>query len=285
MIILHVIRFTNRTDAGAASNECRRLGLQCSYSSTSIKATDAQTASVVKDVVDRLRLRAIYQQQAVYSESDSRNATICLFMPLNEFGISKQDREGMYDMTTGCTRCGTGATQISHLKLTGRSLERSGLSCAVSDDGHVIVIKDIENVVRSLSRCGAFDVIDVHECGRSLEQYVQLRPVALLPPMDIISSGIVVEEQCSKCRRNGFYQSTRAPFIPTIKSVHNCDEIDIANTYECIGASIREPSDIQVVRVAQPMIAVSHSIVSHLYNMVGAEAAFVPIIKQCVPST
>jgi hypothetical protein len=161
-----------------------------------------------------------------------------------------------YDLTSACPKCGTGAVQTSCLSLRRSEIPTSG-DVFEALTGEILVSPSVAGRLRKAG-APAGELQAACEAGTKTElDWVQLLPHTELPRLDVKASGLEVEDQCPKCRRDGYFMRPDRPFRPTFTEALDPKELPIvARSWEHFGNSrLTEPFSQSFF--AQPAIFVS----------------------------
>lgn len=181
-----------------------------------------------------------------------------------------------YDLSEACPRCGTGARQVSGLRLKPSE---------VPEQGHVVATLHGEVVISSavaqLFRNGGVSGVDLRavksEDDDSEVGWFQLLPVQVMPRMSSASLGIEREDPCPVCGRDGYCDD---PLEPT-EIVYNPKDLppelpDVVMTWECFGNSCLS-SPFEESRFAQPLILVKPRVYQILRSLGVQNVEFTPV--------
>lgn len=158
-----------------------------------------------------------------------------------------------YDFTLACRECGAGAVQVSPLVLRASDGPKSR-AIFQTHAGEVLVSAVLADALWGAGLCGVECRQAVTRKGEKLPWF-QLVPLAELPPMSRASTGLVRENQCTCCRRDGHYHAAHEPLVIVYDSLPDA-RWDFSSTWERFGAAGR-PDPPYEGRIAQPLILVS----------------------------
>lgn len=168
-----------------------------------------------------------------------------------------------FDFTTACKKCGTGAKLVGSLKLSGiNKLTKDFFETYVGD--YIIS----ENLYNSLIRENIVlgNLKKVTDSNNTEQPYYHLSTNLILPPA-LKKDGLAVENQCSECKRNGFFYKLSKSKDETIvfptgiqytsNQILVMEENDFYLTWECFGYSNLVACGNNVVGYARPLLIVS----------------------------
>nr|WP_320058447.1 hypothetical protein [uncultured Bacteroides sp.] len=182
-------------------------------------------------------------------------------------GESGEACKSSYDLSLACKKCGTGATlqrQLRTIKLGQVSKD----FFATLDDDYIISERLYNYLKEEGIKLGKLNKI-VNFKNIELPFY-HLYSTLTLPPATK-KDGLTVENQCSECKRNGYFNTaifslpdSNIPtkilpydlhYQPSDMEIFN--QIDFAFTWECMGLSNLKAHGNFVVRYARPLLVVS----------------------------
>lgn len=196
----------------------------------------------------------------IYARAELLAAHLNLVIPNREYEVDGGPEFGTtYDLSQGCPRCGTGAPQTSPLIVSGEEVVGlRDLIAAQTFYRHIIVR---ENVARDLvaAEVTGVELRKVFEsCGHTQRKlpFNQICAQRTMPPMSPRTTGLIRENVCSACRRNGYFQTTASPTRPVYRAEDIRGAQDVNATWECFGYSILKP-DVRDSVIAQPLLVIS----------------------------
>lgn len=172
------------------------------------------------------------------------------------FNSTLRDSPRKLDLSESCKTCGTGWKK-SFLEVN--KLPNSDLSKTMLED---FIIS--EKLFNYLSNNG-IDLSNLSKIQlKGVEvDYYWLKGQYGLSPMDLNKSkGIIIDNQCENCHRNGFFDTLKEDpmyFYSFTEFEKNC-KYDIFNTWEHFGASILTPSGNRVFKMSRPRIIISSKV-------------------------
>ncbi len=145
-----------------------------------------------------------------------------------------------YDLGSGCSACGTAAEQTSALIVRASDLPRSG-SIATTYDGELLVSAELAQALRE-ARLSGLRLGEVRSQRGALLPWRQVGAERALPAISPLSRGVVREDPCSVCGRDGFFNT---PAEPTELAYEGLDPVgldDVSCSWEHFGKSrLRQP--------------------------------------------
>lgn len=197
---------------------------------------------------------------------------------------NSHDSKLEFDFANACKECGTGALLIGRLKLSGiNKLKRDFFETYIGD---YIVSEELLNYLKNKNLISE-DLKKIQNLKDSELEYYQLYTHVTLPPA-IQKDGLVTENQCPVCKRNGFFyklskRNEKTIAIPSgiVYSTYQINEIGNHHfffTWECFGYSNLVANGNNVVGFARPLLIVSEKFKNAFeeFKVMGAE--FEPIV-------
>lgn len=229
-----------------------------------LDATDSRLGEL-KSALEAASIQYIQRMERSYSVNELAEYPLLLLLvktrPTEQGGPFHGTE---YDLSTACPICGSGAIQVSPLLVSAR-LIRSKSQFVQTLHGEVIVSRQIALALREARVDGIELRQVVSHVGREPLPWWQILVRESLPPMDNRSKGILVEQSCPACNRDGRFASSTRP----LELVYNMDDRIFCNenmarrTFELFGKSaIARP--FQNSSFAQPLIMISSSVLSIL---------------------
>lgn len=173
-----------------------------------------------------------------------------------------------FDLNTACDTCGTGAKQIGPLLLKNTEIPKNKDIIETLDHELLVSLKlkklFEEKKVKGIQFKKALNYRD----SKPLE-YWQLEPQYTLPPLSQENRGIITENQCLKCKKDGFFDTVKEKQKYVYLSLHKSllQKADIFNTLENFGNSnlIEDPPNPpgtfkprRIVHFAKPRIILNN---------------------------
>ncbi len=152
----------------------------------------------------------------VCTEEELDSARLLLMQPNREIELFGGVEYGTtYDLSGACPACGTGGKQTSTLFVDAETLgELEGKRAGSTIFFHIVVDPGFE---AELVRIGATGISfrDVYAVTRDKRQFKipfrQLCAARTLPPMSPSTTGLVRDEVCEVCGRNGYFETDAQP--------------------------------------------------------------------------
>lgn len=146
-----------------------------------------------------------------------------------------------YSLASGCPACGTGARQISPLRLNAsdvkgdKPMAQTLCNWLLLHSSVVTILKRELDVAQDLIR------VEDAKSGKALP-YWQIRPAHVMPHMAPGSKGFRIDKQCRKCHRDGFFHDLDCDLALAYKSDRSTRSSlpPLSQSWECFGNSIRE---------------------------------------------
>ena len=127
-------------------------------------------------------------------------------------------REGTsYDETHACPQCGAGLVQTSPFRVRKTELPKSFLGTGIADD--LLLHESVAGTIASAGLRG-MSLRPVHDRAGAPIPWFQVVVETTMPPMLASSRGMIrgragLERPCARCGRDGWFNTTGDPFIPT----------------------------------------------------------------------
>ena len=209
------------------------------------------------------------REVAKYSLADRMNAPL-LVLEVNRApkGLGGPASGTIFDFSTGCPRCGTGATQVSPLRLLPTDVKKASKTKIMKTlSGEILVDESVSDVLQQAHVSGMELRESVSPGGDPLAWY-QLIPRQELPRFAANSKGILVENSCERCRQDGFFNSATEPLEILYTGIDLSKQPDVVRTWEHFGNS-RLTDPIERSRLARPLILIKPR-VARLIESAGA---------------
>lgn len=188
-----------------------------------------------------------------------------------------------YDFSRACNACGTGAVLVGNLKLSGiNKLKRDFFETYIGD---YIISEKLLNHLESKNLLTE-NLKKIHNMKNSELAYYHLYTKAILPPA-IKKNGLVVENQCETCKRNGFFYKLSKSYEKSIvvpsgivyskSQIYGNENRHFYFTWECFGYSNLVAHGNNEVGFARPMLVVSEFFMSAINELKVKGVEFEPI--------
>lgn len=196
------------------------------------------------------------RRENVYDEEELRAAPLLRLVVDRAPKGTGGPRSGTeYDLSRACTTCGSGAVQVSPLRLMRSELPKTG-PIYETFTGEVLVSERLRDALSAIEPAGLEmrEVVDA-KAGAGVAFFQLLSPS--LPPMDPATQGLLREGQCPDCRRDGHFDSMKEPMRIVYRRTDLPDALlDAHSTYERFGNSkLRTP--LSESNFAPPLLLVS----------------------------
>jgi len=209
-----------------------------------------------------------------YSQDELRS------FPLLRFGLTSQAevRGGpaygtKFDLSGACERCGTLARQISPL-ITDTSAIPSEWRFTLTLDREFLVSSEVADSFRSLT---GVEFWEVYALDGTRSSWLQLISTTSMPPASRASKGLLQEDPCPKCMRDGWFHSAKEPVaFVYAKSAVAASLPDVRVTYERFGRStLAQPQTDS--HFAPPDLIVVSDVIDVLGDFIGDGVEFDPV--------
>jgi hypothetical protein len=183
-----------------------------------------------------------------------------------QLGFSGEGEGSEYDFDQSCPICGTNAKLQGRLIVRGIKTKKDFFATL---DGDLLISEKLFNdlVKSGVDIDSAQRVVDKK---RSKLSFYHLNPKLNFPKASSKSSGLIVDEQCQTCCRNGYFNDVVIgdlknveTYVKPVKLIYDdvedtlLNKSDIFNIWEHIGKSNLTPHGNNVIRYARPMLIVS----------------------------
>jgi hypothetical protein len=181
-----------------------------------------------------------------------------------------------YDLSQACPQCGTGAIQITPLRLNRTEIPRRGAIFQTLDREKLVSPKLAQLLNHAEFRGLKLRRAQSHSGGKDLP-WVQLISDVELPPMSASSKGILREGPCPHCWRDGYFHSQQPIELEYSSRQVDVNALpDIVHTYEHFGNSVlREP--FKNSHFAQPLLLIKPRVFRFFRQQKVRELEFVPV--------
>ena len=130
-------------------------------------------------ILDKLGMSLFYghRYKRFYSKEEIRNSLFFQITPSRIFEPDGEECGTIYDDSTSCPICGSGAKQISPLRLKRKSIPRADLAMTIADGDEVIISERFVMMVREHGLKG-MTFMPVYSAGKEGHKinYYQIRP-------------------------------------------------------------------------------------------------------------
>jgi hypothetical protein len=150
----------------------------------------------------------------------------------------RHPREGTsYDDSHACPECGAGVVQTSPLRVRKTELSKTFMATALADD--LLLHESVAGIIESAGLRG-MTLRPVLDHGGAAIPWFQVVVETTMPPMLLSARGMIrgragAERPCARCGRDGWFDTTEDPFIPSYSRVMLDPTADAAWTFELFG--------------------------------------------------
>jgi hypothetical protein len=181
-----------------------------------------------------------------HTEEELDTARLLVMHPNRQCEISGGVAWGMtYDLAGACSACGTGARQTSALLVDGEELsELNGHRAGATVFFHLLVEDGLAEELLRIGPSGlsSRSVYAVMPDRRQIKlRWKQLCADRVLPRMSSRTSGLVRDQVCEICQRNGYFQTARLPTRISYKASDLRDIDDVNMSWENLGYAALKP--------------------------------------------
>jgi hypothetical protein len=169
-----------------------------------------------------------------------------------------------YDLSNACSQCGTGARPVPPFKLKASETPKRGRAF-LSVLNEWFVAADVADRLRTFSDLDLLPTYD-HSTGEALPWF-ELSARHELPPMDSGTTGLLRQDPCRVCDKDGYFGTAKEPLMIVYGSdtLHGESVPDAAHTYEHFGqSSLEEPFSMS--GFAQPALLVKPALLEVLLD-------------------
>jgi hypothetical protein len=242
-------------------------------------ADDMLGAERLRDLLRRNGVDSFMRQSRVQSDDEILAAPLAVVRidraPSGEGG----PRYGTeFDLDDACPRCGTGARPVGDIVLRASDVPKSG-DVFETLDGERFVSDRVRDAMIDSEVTGAeFHPVRAARTGDRLPWSGLVAPFEL-PPFDReTTGGVVREDPCPVCDRDGYFGTARSPL--ELRYSFDGDFLsrtpDLASTWERFGRSkLAEPLEESVF--AQPLLLVKPNVVELLRKLKVRSLKFDPV--------
>lgn len=165
-------------------------------------------------------------------------APLLLLRPGGPGSVRGHPREGTtYDDSAACPQCGAGLVQTSPFRVRKTELPKSFLATGVADD--LLLHESVAGTIEAAGMRG-MTLRPVLDPSGAPIPWFQVVVETTMPPMLASSRGMIRgraggERPCARCRRDGWFDTTADPFIPSYPRSVLETMPDAAWTFELFG--------------------------------------------------
>lgn len=247
-----------------AEYEARYLGAtKRTFFTFCLPESDPRLAALRKGL-DEAGVQWSTRREAVYSREDLEQAPLLVLgMDMPGRGNTGPAHGTEYDVSTGCPHCGTGAKQVTALRIRSSVLPRK-IRAFPTGMGDVLVRDDLARILQeSMTSTAGLRQVEDQQTHIALPWY-QLLPTFTLPPLGPSTTGIKrgAPPPCTVCRRDGYFANVKEPFMPVYLRRDlpvRVDRLpDVCASWECFGKSSMGDTKNTGWHLARPMILISN---------------------------
>lgn len=221
-----------------------------------------------------------YRVEVEYERSDLES---CEFVSLHIDRAAKGDTGPMYDteydLSTACPECGTGARQVSPLRISASALPKKARAMR-THHGEILIGHDLAtDLMVALGSERGLRRAEERRIRTDLPWW-QVLPETYMPPAELATGHRVVNEQCPRCKRDGFgFGEEQRPLEFTYRMSENDRRAlpDFVYTWEHFGTSRIKWKPGYTIGLAHAAILVSNRVMRALWAAKLREGKFTPV--------
>lgn len=211
--------------------------------------------------------------------------------PFLRLGVNRKSidgglpREGaLYDLSSACPQCGTGAVQVSPLLLVERQLPRKG-DLVTTYSGHLLISEHLAQAFREHDVTG----VELRQALAKRTQaplpWWQVLCGYTMPPAGPQTRGLIHDISpgwgCPVCNRDMYAEVFSHPLL-LVYSRSQVDPAalpDIVQTWECFGRSVPrdDPARSLIRGYAQPLILIGQKVFAILLDLKVRDTFYTPV--------
>ncbi len=194
-----------------------------------------------------------------------------------------------YDLPPACAVCGTFAQVTGNLKVKFPKIISKDLFQTIDGDYIISEMLYQQAEFKNINMEGLKKTMD--DNGDILPYY-HLRGIKSLPQAKL-TKGLLIENQCSTCKRNGYFnelimgkiENGRPTVVKPVKLTYNdqvfidMQDYDILNTWEHMGLSNLVNNGNMKIRYARPLLVVSQKLKNFLEQYGLQDLIFEPLLS------
>ena len=201
---------------------------------------------VLFEILKKRNKNWLENHEDVYTEEELDGAQLLLIDPNPQAEVCGGVEYGMiYDLSGTCPACGTSAKQTSAVFIDAEDLKKiKGQRAGTTIFSHILVDPGLEaELVRTCATGISFrDVYAIWRDKRKVKlPWKQLCAARTLPPMSPSTTGLVREEPCEVCWRNGYAGTSKEPTRIVYRASDLRDADDVNLSWENRGYAILKP--------------------------------------------
>jgi hypothetical protein len=245
-------------------------------------------ATIVDDLLGAERLRDLLRRNGVDSfvrQSRTVSKDEALAAPLSVLRVVRSEsgyggpRYGTrFDLDDACPECGTGARPIGDVFLKASDVPKKADVFQTLDHEYFVSDRVRDELEKSGVTGGEFHRVRAARKEEPLPWSRLVAPFELSPFDRETSGGVVREDPCPQCERDGYFGTAKSPL--ELRYTFGPDDLekvpDLASTWEHFGRSkLAEPFEESVF--AQPLLLVKPRVVELLQKLKVRQVEFVPV--------
>lgn len=203
-------------------------------------------------------------------------------------GESGEPLGSVFDLTKACPNCGTGARVVGNLKVKNIATTKDFFTTL---DGDSIISQALKDCLQK-SNILLGELYPVGDSRYKGLPFYHLNPTLYFPKSHSESKGLIIENQCHICHRDGYFNDVViGDFVKEIKTevkplqlVYTSTEegllkeSDVFYSWEHMGISNIKPVGVKVLRYARPLLIISKTVKDLLIKFKVKNVVFEQII-------
>jgi hypothetical protein len=250
--------------AGFAPEEYERCSITRT-AETEVPADDPRLERLGA-ILAEVGIRPFRRMEVKYSKREIEDAPFVQFaLKVDGRGHSGLDQDMEFDLSAGCPACGTGAKQLSALRLRHSDLPNKRPVSSTWHSEYLLREDLVSELVKMLGSDRGLRQIEECATHRKLNWW-QILPDVHMPPMLREASDVITDQQCQACRREGFFADISKPCAITYNAIDvNVETLPaFVSTWEYFGHSHIRKEEGYMLGFAQPCLLVSRQVVQVL---------------------
>ena len=175
-----------------------------------------------------------------------------------------------FDLDVACEICGTGAKQVGPLLVKSSEIPKNK-ELVETLDHEILFSENFRHLFETQKVKGIHFIKVLNYKDNNPLDYWQLEPMFSLPPLDSESRGIITENQCPKCKKDGFFDTLKEKqqYVYATLEETLLRSADMFTTWEHFGNSSRvedppNPPGVfkprRIIHFAKPRIIVNEKV-------------------------
>lgn len=203
-----------------------------------------QRLARLRELLSRANISWLERMEHVFTGSELESAPLLwLIVRTAPRGFGGPTYSTEYDLSDACPRCGSGARQVSPLRLRASEIPQRG-QIFQTLSGELLVSPALGSTLEEAEISG-LELRETQAAGSLTPlPWLQVFPQLELPRMAPVSKGILRDNPCPECDRDGHFHSGFQPveIFYDARTVEVEALPDIVHTYERFGNSVlRQP--------------------------------------------